>query len=295
MYGSILAGMSILIQSCEQPFEPLVENDRYHFTIHGVLDASADTQWVRVMPVRDSIFTSPKPLGADVSITRLSTGEKITLEDSLFELRQGYYAWNYWTDEDILPDEDYLFAAVNQEGDSSTVHIQVPPEFPPPIVIYGGNSPIGQIFIEGIENIAVVDIIFYFHVFSNGTSSPLIKQGYSQLDDIRESADGTQVVYAYPGEGKRRIGEQYRGGDMTVVHEKQELLIVSGGPGWPDTEGLSEPERFLPGAISNVRNGLGVLPGAVSMVLPFKGCFDEEGERVSCEPLKSKPLLDLDK
>ncbi len=55
-----------VLSACDSSFNPLAENNRFNFTIYATLDLSTDTQWVRVMPVRDSIFTTPKPIDAMV-------------------------------------------------------------------------------------------------------------------------------------------------------------------------------------------------------------------------------------
>jgi hypothetical protein len=66
---------------CDQSFEPLhLDHDRY-FSIYGVLDAAADTQWIRVMPVRDSAFTAAGPIDALVTLKNLATGRIVVLED----------------------------------------------------------------------------------------------------------------------------------------------------------------------------------------------------------------------
>ena len=38
------------------------------FSVFGYLDASADTQWIRVMPLRTLVTTTPEPLGARVTL-----------------------------------------------------------------------------------------------------------------------------------------------------------------------------------------------------------------------------------
>jgi len=42
---------------CEDTFEPYKSSDR-HFSIFGYLNAAADTQWIRVAPIRQSVFTT---------------------------------------------------------------------------------------------------------------------------------------------------------------------------------------------------------------------------------------------
>ncbi len=288
----ILALVTIML-GCENSFEPLKENDQYYFSIFGTLDASTDTQWVRVMPVRKSIFTSPKPLNARVTITEKRTGSVTVMQDSLFALRDGYYAWIYWTTADIKTGEDYLFEATNEEGETSTVDVFVPEDFPTPPVDYDEGDPVAQIYVDGVERLVIADIIFYFRTVSQSGISPLYHQAISQMGDVRIESDGTQVVYGYPGQGKGIINESYGTDRISVMHEWQEVRVISGGPGWPEVGDLSEEERFLPGAISNVNKGLGVLAGIVSKRVPLESCYDDEGNLEACPLLEPRTVIDV--
>jgi hypothetical protein len=70
------------VAGCDDSFQPLEIHDR-NFSMYGVLEVGADTQWIRVMPVRDSAFTSPGPLDATVTMENLETGRTVELRDSL--------------------------------------------------------------------------------------------------------------------------------------------------------------------------------------------------------------------
>ncbi|TVQ04901.1 MAG: hypothetical protein EA359_04900 [Balneolaceae bacterium] len=47
-----------LFIACDEPFQPLLENNSAPFSIYGYLDATADTQWVRVTLPEN--FPTPK-------------------------------------------------------------------------------------------------------------------------------------------------------------------------------------------------------------------------------------------
>lgn len=280
------------LTSCENTFEPLQENDRFYFSIFGALDASSDTQWVRVMPVRESILTSPEPLDAKVTLTRKSTGEVYELEDSLFTPRNGYYAWNFWTTANIEAGEEYYFEAENSEGEISSADVFIPDDFPTPIVDYQEGDFLGQIHVNQVERLVVVDIVYYFRITSQDGVSSLYSDSYSQMDDIRPGVgDHSYTVYSYPNEDFADLNDKHVTDRTGIIHEKQEVLIVSGGPGWPETGDLTEEERFLPGAISNVENGLGILAGIVSKRVPFESCYDDNGDLVACPLLEPGTVI----
>lgn len=290
----LLTIMSVMVlASCEQTFDPMKENNRYHFSIFGVLDASTDTQWVRVMPVRESVLTSPEPMDAVVTLTRKSTGQVIELADSLFELRNNYYAWNYWTDSQIVHGEEYLFKATNPEGQSSTVNIFIPEDFPTPTVRYTQGNPVARVNAGQIENLVLVQIVYYYQIEGPDGLGPVHKSAFSQMEDIREAANGDLIVYTYPGQGFGEINRSNNTEITRVVHLRQEVLVVSGGPGWPELGELTEEERFLPGAISNVKTGLGILPGIVSKRVPLKSCYDNDGTLIACPLLKPESVVNV--
>ncbi len=280
--------MTVLLSACDDTFNPLQENDQYYFSIYGTLDASADTQWVRVMPVRDSILTSTEPLGAKVTLTKKSSGDVYTLQDSLFKLRDHYYAWNYWTDADIEPGEEYYFKATNKDGASSTAEVSVPKDFPTPIVDYGDEQVLARIFVDQVKHLVVSEIIYYFKVVERGVVKPNVySESFSLKDDIREEGNGRKIIFGYPNDNFGELNKKYVTDFLGIKHIKQEVTVVSGGSDWPDERGLSEEERFLPGSISNIDHGLGVLVGIVSKRMPLKSCHDNQGNLIACPLVNS--------
>jgi len=69
--------------ACDDPFLPLAESE-VQLSVFGYLDAAADTQWVRVMPIRPLALTSPDSFGIIVTLENLGSGQTVELRDSLF-------------------------------------------------------------------------------------------------------------------------------------------------------------------------------------------------------------------
>ncbi len=86
-----------MLSSCDPVFEPMQENDRYFFSIYGYLDASSDTNWIRVMPIREEFLMEPETIDATVTIKDLSSETTTVMNDSLFYYGDNAYAWNFWT------------------------------------------------------------------------------------------------------------------------------------------------------------------------------------------------------
>src|SRR5262245_13938633 len=101
---------ALLATACEENFAPLgTSNLRY--SAFGHLNASADTQWIRVMPIRSLVLTTPDSFGIRVTLEEVGAGRTIVLRDSLFlfadasnpDLGSTAYVHNYWTTQRITP------------------------------------------------------------------------------------------------------------------------------------------------------------------------------------------------
>lgn len=281
-FSYFLSSVLILsVTSCDSGFQPIVQDGDQYFSVFGVLDASADTNWIRVMPIRNSIITEKAPERAKVTITRIKTGDIIELRDSLLNPRPGVFLLNYYTTKEIFPAEDYLFKAENKEGKASTASITIPADFPLPLVHRFENSPIARIYVNGVENLSSACVYYYFLAESTGK---IHKEIVPQHSDIRSTETGF-VVYSYPQADMSEISSYHNSLTAGIQHLWQEVQIVSGNSNWPDYENFDEDD-YLPHENSNINNGTGILAGAVSKTVPFQSCYDDEGGIIACEELR---------
>jgi hypothetical protein len=124
---------TILASGCDHPFEPYQEDVGAPFSIFGYLDLRADTQWIRVMPIRQSLLADPAPVDAVVTLEEVGSGRIVTLRDSLFAFEDRgvdgvAYAHNFWTTERIQPGTTYRLEAVRSDGVASTATVETPPD-----------------------------------------------------------------------------------------------------------------------------------------------------------------------
>ncbi|GAA5520829.1 hypothetical protein LQ318_03755 [Aliifodinibius salicampi] len=96
----------LIVSGCDQSFQPLKENTQYYFSIYGYLDASADTQWVRVAPARKQLSTDTIP-EMTVTLEEVETGNSSVMHDSLFQPANKFNYINVWTTMDIKPEHTY--------------------------------------------------------------------------------------------------------------------------------------------------------------------------------------------
>lgn len=266
----------LLIAGCDNTFEPLQENDRFFFSIFGYLDVSADTQWVRVVPVRESIENIPDMEDVTVTLEHIGEGEKAVMKDSLFTYFHSGEAYNHWVAMELFPEETYRLSAAYPDGRSSYVEVIMPEDFPTPVL---DNETMLE--VDGVKRLA--DVRTVYHVLF-----PLIDQVERisfPKDEISPRPPDGYRINLRPGRDRSYLNEFFAGGEII----REQIFVASAGPEWHDFRSLERRIFNLPDEISNVENGVGFLTGVVSKTIPFETCLDEEsGESIPC-PLQPPP------
>lgn len=269
---------------CENSFEPFEENHGLHFTMFGALDLSADTQWVRVMPIMDSlVIRSPRPLDAEVSLTRLSDGQRTILNDSLFRFRDEFYAWNFWTTVPLQEGEEYRIEAKASDGRTSSATLTIPQNFPTPKVVYSTRNEAGRVFGSGIDRVVVADGIYFIQTI--GEEGELLRR-WIHVPHAYEVDYFGDNEFQFTLNDRRTIGERLGTSANGITILEREVLVAAGTSDWPDFEGLLREEYVLPDIQSNVENGLGVVSGIVTKKFPMESCYNADEEIIGC------PLID---
>lgn len=244
---------------CENSFEPLQVNEELTFSINGVLDVHADTQWVRVMPIgRSLIPADPNENGTAVDLTRQSTGEVIVLEDSLFMFGGDTYVWNYWLTEDMNGDESYEIVAESPDGDQSRVVVNTPSPLPVPNVIY--SEDFESISVSGIalDTIVVAETRYLAQALTEAGCAPEREIIFSHLDEMNLTSGNE---YAINSNNREDIASELGVFADQIRINRREFVVVTAGPDWPEDVGLSDLEKNLPDVISNVEGGTGLVAG----------------------------------
>jgi hypothetical protein len=299
------SGFSILlllsyqfIMGCDDTFEPLQENDQYHFSIYGYLDVSADTQWVRVMPVREDIYIEPKPIDAVVTLEHMESGESVVMNDSLFSFPQGY-AWNFWTTTALKSSQTYRLTAVSSSGSTSYAMISLPDDFDTPLVhirfVGQERTPtLTSIYIQGVERLADIRTVFYGPMSESGETN---MTDISHLKDSTRSGSGRWQVYINPLEDFQYLTTFLPFKPPVLLTEyltpvspyKPKIYIASAGPGYHFFPSIDEKIIALPDGVSNVINGVGYVAGIISKTVPYKNCITEGTTDIEPCPLEPPP------
>lgn len=270
-----IVGMLALF-ACE-PFQPLQNNDEFTFSIYGYLDASIDTQWVRVTPLREQIDMRQEKPEMHVTLEHLESGNTVVMNDSLLQLKQGLYALNVWTAMEIRPGQSYRLRAERPDGAASQVTITIPEDFPTPILKTGEGGLSGNLLIKGVDRLADVQTVW--RLSGRVASVPYrsnISNTASNEYTVSLSFD-RDLWYLY-----ERIGRDTPP-VITMVDVPRQVFVASAGPEWnEEIVSMNDLVYNLPKSFSNVEGGVGYLVGIVSKTIPFKGCFNEQGENIAC-------------
>lgn len=281
--------ISILI-SCNESFEPFEEDDQFFFSIYGFLDASADTQRVRIAPVRNEFNMLETVPEMTVQLEDLETGAIETMSQTLVQFGQGFNAINVWTDMKVFPEKSYRLSARTADGKVSEVRVTTPKPFPIPKLLtqsVPGFPTEYFLFIDEIENVADVQSRWHYRV-----STPYWEEERFRVFSLRSevekinSALGDYVVELIPELEKQLIRDELIvliQPDGQIEFLENQIFIASAGPEWdPNISGIDDLVYFLPDGFSNVTNGLGYMVGIFSRNIPFQTCINERRELTGC-------------
>ncbi len=284
LYGLLFISATLILTACDQTFEPLQENNRYNFNISGYLDASADTQWVRVGTVRESIDEPPNPEGIQVTLEDLQTGESVVMHDSVFTSRN---VLNYWSTMDIENEKTYRITVEGADGKESQVSVTTPEKLPFPYVVTEGPPAGAYIIIdEAVENIADVQSV-WFVILNPGTENRKRIYRFPIRSTLRHTTayHGGYATYSNWEEQEKQI-EQSVGAAKIEIASRQ-FFVATGGPEWDNNfTTVDDLTYFLDGTASNVESGLGYAVGISSAWFPQSDCMAPDGSKhVPCEQI----------
>ncbi|MFH5831003.1 hypothetical protein [Halalkalibaculum sp. DA3122] len=244
-----------------------MENEQYFFSMYGYLDASADTQWVRIAPARTQLEMPDDIPEMQVTLREMESGRSAVMKDSLFQLDNGVNMLNFWTTMDLKPQHTYRLKAERKDGAYSSVTVTIPPDFPQPRLGYAQMGCSATVSIREVERLADIQSVWQFHInqagykrvdlyrFSYRDQAYGLSGGYTvTIDPIRERE------HINVPDGDARLTERY-------------LWVASGGPEWVEgVDSLDNITYTLPEGFSNVTDGLGYVVGIISKKIPYKEC-----------------------
>ena len=259
-WASLVLGAALLLAGCETTFEAF-EASGQPFSLYGYLDAAADTQYVRVSPLRDSLFARPAPLDATVTLEHLGTGETSVWRDSVFRFTGGALAHNFWSDEPVEPGAAYRMTVTRPDGAASTALVRLPPDFPTPQISVLASSPDVYITTIGVERLAEIRMTYHLRDVQSGERTLFPRSFLDRLRPFAEADVSGWSLQFIPDEVLADV-QTLRGPNQEVL--AIDLFIAAAGPDWPDLEGIDLETLALPQTVTNVEGGVGYVGGIVS-------------------------------
>jgi hypothetical protein len=256
---------------CDDSFSP-VEASALQFSVFGYLDASADTQWIRVMPIRPLAVTTPGPASATVTLEHLGTGRIIELRDSLFRFTppngsvgsEGVFLHNFWTTEPIEPGATYRFLARPGVDEPAEAVVDIPPKYD--LEVWLGQPRTTQqnlLRLSGLRHVGllIAEVRFYDQC-GDGAVRVSLPLETTEGDEHLIPIDGFSVF--------RNCG--------SPQIEKRELLVVGSGAKWPSGPEFAAGGLSVPDVPSNISNSIGFLGGVLTRLVPYESCVIESRE-----------------
>lgn len=272
----------ISIGSCNQNFQPLEENSTSPFSLFGFLDASVDTQRVRVSPLRKQIDSFTEMPEMTVTLENLETGKTAVMKDSLYQIffPSGINAPTAWTTMKLDYGQTYRLKAERPDGAASSVPVTIPDDFPTPRLEVSGDV-IDRLFINGAEQLVDVQSRWFYRIIIGGQRIGIVVK-IPYRGQVEKRGTGAFSLRINTILERRRVIEQFPSVTSAELIGRQ-IFVAVAGPDWDESIiSFDDLSYALPDIASNVENGVGYLIGIVSKSIPYKSCFDDNEDIISC-------------
>lgn len=257
---ALALAVSLGATGCDVDFEPIAPSDLY-FSVSGYLDATPDTQWVRVEPLAPTTEPDPDPLDVVVTLEDTRTGIATPMEQVVRTFRTGP-AHLFWTTADVEPGVTYRLAVRRPDGAETRVTVVVPPEEDVDIEISDGpfECPT-RVYVRGADRLADVQSRYTLG-FQGGREFR-----FSKLESIVEEPGGALSFTIYYGEDAERMG--ITGFPLPPEQVRTEVTVALGTEDWPDAIGLDLETALVLAPSARIENGVGFVGGTVSTTQEF--------------------------
>ena len=266
----LLLAFCLLLTGCETSFDPFEESD-LTFSVMGYLDANADTHFVRVEHLRDSLLLgSLGGINATISLEDLSTGERTVWRDSVFQFGTTVFAHNFWSIQDLLASRRYEFSVSPIEGPRVSTIVAMPDTFelatsPEITCVDLGRDcvdlPFFQLNFLGMERAAALLMIYRYPDFNQAGGCTDLRIHY--WEETFEIPSGQGVVINWRDD-LRQLEAFWPNIPTPPSFATIDVFVAAGGESWPDFTGIDPETLFLPDAFTNIENGIGFLGGVLS-------------------------------
>ncbi|MCY4159916.1 MAG: hypothetical protein OXE92_08155 [Bacteroidetes bacterium] len=118
-----------VLTACEDSVSPIIESSR-QYTLFGTLDMARDSQFVRVIPIRETLTEEGQELEVNVRSIELSTQQTLEWRDSVHTFADGRIGHIFFAPLRIRPSNTYRIEILPTGGDLTTHAETVVPDKP---------------------------------------------------------------------------------------------------------------------------------------------------------------------
>ena len=251
--------LAAALAGCEAPLDPVAPSD-LAYSLSGYLDASADTQWVRVEPFGASAVAArlEGALPADVYLG-LPDGSRVPMAQDVRAFVTGP-AHLFWTTEDVEPGRTYRVEVEGHGGDRAVATVAVPDVDALDIRLTDGliHCPTA-VFVDGVE--FLVDVQSRYTVGGSGRSFR-----FSKAESFTEVADGSTRASIYFGDDAALMGVPLLPWQSGV---SMEVFVAVGTDEWLAPSELSLEAALSHAGSGRIEGGVGFVGGVVTRRFPF--------------------------
>ena len=243
---------TIYSSGCSTELEPFAPAD-ITFTILGYLDTDADTQYVRIVPLRKVVQRDERDsIDARVTTTHIETGETETWTHNLIRFADSSYGHMFSSALDVRPGGTYNIDVRRSDGASASAQTRVPERPGDPDSVFGAQNESGSfapLYWPGVTRVIDLDVTYTF-------VSGAVTFRYVD-DDLGYAPTSTdwRIDLKYEDD-RREISRIFGSGRLPLLSVHVRLATPS--LDWEPPDGVWDRDVLIqPGTFSNVDGGLG--------------------------------------
>lgn len=264
--GVWILAVASCVSACDEAIHPF-ESTAMVYSVFGFLDVHADTQWVRVAPFRESIFTTPDPVDAAVTVENLGTGQVIELIPVLFRrvsanFGDSLFAYNFQTTEPLEYSATYQLTARHSDGSIASSVVRIPPDHSHLPSIVARRQPSAT--PGSVDHIR-------FHLLPDTYVGMVLTRRYSSTDPLCRNVYYNPLPRPLPVEsgGEIKVNIAGVGPGAPCSTDIDDIGIVRSWEPWPYS-GINDYTNAF--SHTNIENGVGYLAGLAVTSVPFEKC-----------------------
>lgn len=256
--AALLLGLALA--ACEAPLDPIAPSDRV-FSMSGYLDASADTQWVRVEPF--GTVAGPVPGSIDAAVTLVTPdGARVPMTQRVRDFQTGP-AHLFWTTEPVDAGMTYRVEAERSDGALARATVRMPDDEAVTLTLVDGliNCPT-LVIVEGAERLA--DVRARYELLGPARAGEVYE--FSKRASLTRGAGGAFTAQVFFGEDATAMEINLFPGVEPIAPE---IVVAVATDDWPEVEGLTLEEALASAELDRVEGGVGFIGGTVTTTARF--------------------------